>query len=65
MDNKNVFTTPTYELKDYGTKVALEKHLEYKINAVVELHVSIWTIDNIERNITDTSASAKIYMTRK
>lgn len=65
MVNSNVFDTPVYNLKDYGTKKALEDHLEFKINAVVELHASVWDITNIERKITDTTASAKISMKRK
>ena len=65
MNNKNVFDTRVYELENFENKAKLEEHLEFKINAVVELHVSIWNIDNIERNITDTTASAKIYMTRR
>ncbi len=65
MENNNVFDTPVYNLKDYANKKALEDHLEFKINAVVELHASVWDITNIERKITDTTASAKISMKRK
>ncbi|MDD2376765.1 MAG: hypothetical protein PHD15_04190 [Clostridia bacterium] len=65
MENENIFRTREYNLKDYVTKAKLEEHLEYKINAVIEVHESIWTIDKIERKITDSTASATLYMTRK
>lgn len=64
-EKNNVFTTPTYELKNFKDKKELEGHLEFKINAVIEVHASIWTIDKVDRKVTDTTASAKIYMTRK
>lgn len=63
--NTNVFETRVYELKDFKDKEDMEKHLEFKINAVIKEHSSIWNITNTERNITDKTASAKIHMTRK
>ena len=65
MDKNNVFTTPTYYINNFKSKDELEKHLEFKIAAVKFEHSTVWNIVNVERNITETTAFAKIFMTRK
>jgi hypothetical protein len=61
---KNDFETRTYDLREFGSKEEMLKHLEYKISAVVKEHTPYWKITNIERKITDTSAKAIIHMER-
>jgi len=65
MENKNVFTTPVYSIEDFGNKAELERHLEFKIESVIEVHATVWGIDRTDREITGSTASAKIFMTRK
>lgn len=64
-NNENVFTTPTYLVNNFVNKHAMEVHLEYKINAVIEAHEDLWNITEIERFVTDDTASATISMKRK
>lgn len=61
---KNVFETRTYEVKDFGSKEAMEKHLEFKIGAVTKEHTPTWNVTKTERLITDTTAKATIHMVR-
>jgi len=65
MNNKNVFETRVYSIEDFGNKAELERHLEFKIKSVIEVHAAVWGIDKTDREITSSTASAKIYMTRK
>lgn len=59
---KNIFTTQIYYLKDFESKAEMLEHFEYKIKSVIEEHESCWKIENVQRNITDDTASAIIYM---
>ena len=63
MDYKTIYEMPVYYLSNFLNKEELIKHFEACLmNVLIQLQSHNGTIKNIETNITDTTASAKINM---
>ena len=63
LDYKTIYEMPVYYLSDFFNKEELIKHFENCLmNVLIQLQSHNGTIGNIETNITDTTASAKINM---
>lgn len=59
------FVTRVYTVTEFhGSKEAMVKHLEYKIEEVKKCFPN-WTIGEIERNITETSAQGIINLSKE
>jgi len=60
MSSNGTFITPIYSIKNFKSNEELENYLEFKINEVINLHIGIWNIIKIEKEITPISAYAEI-----